>query len=317
MTKLSVLAPVYQNEKLIKNFVLGVSEICDRLDISYEIILVNDGSTDESWHILCQLVAEVSNLRIIDLTHNFGQHRAVLAGCEYCNGEWIVIIDSDLEEDPELIPTLFYRAIENQANIQVVRKALVRRNFSYKFMRKLFYYLFKKLSDFRYVVGVSNYGIYHRTLISQMMADKSPYPFIPALVNKYASKIEHLEIDQSKSESSPTSYSFRKLIKHAVLIIVNNSKKPLYLIAKIGFITSLFTMTYALYILIDFVLSQNAPSGWTSLALLISTGFSVTLFNLGIISLYFSTFMEYIFDGPKPQVRSNFNSQAIGNSRND
>ena len=296
---------------MVEAFVVKVVEVCAKLRISHEIILVNDGSTDKSWEILESLIYKYSNLLCVNLDRNYGQHRAVLVGLNECNGKRVIVIDSDLEENPELIINLYESSQSSTDPIQIVRTKLIKRSFFYRIFRYFFYKVFSWLTDFDFRVGVSNYGIYSQELIAQIRLDNSTYPFFPALVHKYSEKIQYINVDQSFSIPTKSTYKLKKLMRHASLVIVSNSKKPLYHLASIGFIASIASFLYGVYILLRYLMFGSAPSGWTSLATVMSIGFSLIILSLGVIAIYLASFMDHFSSVPKASVKHKLRSEIL------
>lgn len=302
--ELSVVSPVYQNEEHINQFISKVYNVCSKLNLKYQIILVNDGSSDRSWEVMSKEVEHYSNIVCVDLDKNYGQHKAILAGLSLAEGNWVVVMDSDLEEDPFLIEKLYKNIHSNTNAIQIIRTRLIKRTIFYRILRWLYYGMFSFLVDFTLKTGVSNFGIYSRDLINQIKNENTIYPFFPALIAKYSNKIEYIETDQSVNIQSKSTYSLSKLIKLAGLTIVSNSKKPLYLIAYLGFLASALSGIYGAFVLIEYFIADNAPSGWSSLALLISIGFSLNILSLGMIAIYIASILEKQLNPPNYKIRS-------------
>jgi len=289
---LSVVSPVFQNAQHIYQFAETLSEVCQGLGVEYEIILVNDGSSDSTWEELQKIVTRLPNIAALDLVRNVGQHKAVMAGLSRTQGRWVIILDSDLEEDPNLIPQLLEISVNSGLPSQVLRRKLAKRGWKYRVLRSVFYRIFRKISDISYTPNVSNYGCYPRALIEQILATRTSYPFIPSLINKYSRRVILVEVDQSLKFQSETTYTAGKLLNHSLQIVVNNSKKPLYLVAWVGLFSSLVSVAYSISVAIEFFAKGVAVTGWASLAILISLGFSLTIISIGILAIYVSTLLD-------------------------
>ncbi len=293
---LSVVSPVFQNDEHVAEFCQSLSTICEGLGVEYEIILVNDGSTDNSLRKMQFLASELPRIRVLNLSRNFGQHKAVMAGLARVRGQWVVILDSDMEEDPRHIPSLLKLSQKTNLPVQIIRRELVRRPLHYRILRTIFYRIFNRLSDITYTPNVSNYGCYPRSLIELVKASRTAYPFIPSLIIKYSPEIHFLEVDQSSSTKSRTTYTPRKLFTHAFNIVVNNSKKPLFFVAWMGLLDSTLSIAYGVFVLLEFLARGSSITGWTSLAILTSVGFSLTILSIGILAIYISTLLELAID---------------------
>ena len=292
---LSVVAPVYQNEKHIDDFVEMLYATLRELDIDFEVILVNDGSNDSSWEKLKKLSKSKKELTCLNLSRNYGQHRAIMAGLHRTNGDVVVVLDSDLEENPKLILELYKAYKENGSVNMIVRKKSSGKRFSYKILRLFFYKIFRLLIDFEYLSGISNYGLYPRELIQKILTVRSPYPFFPSLVSKFSTNINYIDSDESQEPSTKSTYTITSLINHGTKIITANSTRPLHLIFILGVISAIFALTYGFLVFIYVIMFGSEVSGWTTLALLISFGFSGVFLSAGIMAIYLSVLIEGSF----------------------
>lgn len=312
---LSIVAPVFQNEERIEEFSTSLIAVCEQLAVEYEVILVNDGSSDNSWGKMRELATRLPNLRAVNLSRNFGQHKAVMAGLSRVRGQWIVILDSDLEEDPRHIPSLLALSTSTGLPVQIIRSGMVERSWYYRMLRELFYRMLNKLSDISYNPNVSNYGCYPRELIEQVKASRTAYPFIPSLIKRFGRKIEFIEVDQSSSSRSQTTYTPKKLLAHAFNIVINNSKKPLFFLAWLGFVSSILSLSFSGYVILEFFIHGNSITGWTSLVIVSSLGFSLTILSIGILSVYLSTLLELSLNSNSELIIEEFNSEILKKKR--
>lgn len=292
--KLSIVSPVYQAERIVEELIKRIKLAVEQITGDYEIILVEDFSPDNSWEKIAALASTDSRIKGIKLSRNFGQHHAITAGLDACSGEWVVVMDCDLQDRPEEIISLYNKAQEG-FDIVFARRVNRQDGFIKKQTSVLFYKLFSYLSGVPQDGTIANFGIYHKKVIAAINTMREPMRAFSPMArwvgfNKTAIDVKHDERFEGKS-----SYNWSRLINLALDIALAYSDKPLRMVIKTGFIISSLSILYALLNVIFFFSGIIKVSGFASLIISIWFLSGLIIFILGIIGLYIGK----TFDGIK------------------
>lgn len=294
--EISVVIPVYKAEDCLHELHRRLTDVLSTLVSSYEIILVEDRGPDNSWQVLSSIAASDSHVKAYRLSRNFGQHAAITAGLKKCAGRWAVVMDCDLQDPPEFIPALYQKA---QSGFEIV---LARR-------KQKQYSLFRKLAASVYfsllnrITGKAINGEYGSfSLISRRVIDA--YLQVPDHNRHYLFILYWLGFDTTDIEyehaarfSGESSYSFRRLLKHALEGLFFQTNTLLRWIVYMGFMFSLMGMLAVVYLVYRYF-THSVLSGWTSLAVLILTVGGVVLICLGMVGLYVGQVFEQVKGRP-------------------
>jgi dolichol-phosphate mannosyltransferase len=288
---ISVVVPVYRSAESLNELAARLTSSLSTITNNFEVILVNDGSPDNSWDIITQ-VAQVDTRFIgINLSRNFGQHPAITAGLTHSTGEWIVVMDCDLQDQPEEIPRLFEKAQEGFDQVVAVRVNRqdnpLKRFFSWFFLRLLSYLSGQKLNH-----RVGNFGVYHRAVIDTVIQMPEHSRTFTLHTKWVGFRRFELDVQHASRKHGKTSYNFLKLFTLGLNSVIHHSDKPLRLTISTGFFISLMSLTYALIIIARSLFWQISVVGWTSLivTLTLSTGLIMT--TLGVVGLYVGKIFE-------------------------
>ncbi len=282
---ISVVSPVYKGEKMVHELVSRIVKNISPITNNFEIVLVNDASPDDSWEIILKECKEDKRVKGINLSRNFGQHRAITAGLSYAKGEWVVVMDCDLQDRPEEIPKLFHKAEEGW-DIVLGRRVERKDNFLKRLSSTLFYVVFRSLSGIRVDKTVANFGIYRHTVIDAVLKMEERDRDFAMLVNYVGFKSVSIPIEHGSRFEGKSSYSISKLLDLSFAIIVSNTNRPLRYMVTIGFLLSLFSIIIALYNVVAYC------SGWIDVPGFTSTIFSIwfvggmLMMQLGIVGVY-------------------------------
>lgn len=295
---LSVVSPVYRAEMIVDELVGEIHKHLAPLDFSYEIILVVDGSPDHSWDKVHAIAERDEKVTGIKLSRNFGQHYAITAGLEYAQGEWIVVMDCDLQDHPSQIQPMLQAAKEGDHKIVMGRRAVRKDGFFKKTFSKLFYAALSYLSGSKQDPGTANFGVYHQSVVAEIRRMKEPIRFFPSMVkwvgfSRTSIDIEHFERFEGKS-----SYNLKRLFRLALDIILANSDKPLRLTVKLGLIISSISFLIGVIYLVRYLLGYIVVSGFASIIISIWFLGGFILLTLGIVGLYISKIFEGVKNRP-------------------
>ena len=266
MTKqphISVITPVYgccsSLEKLYSRLVVTLSSITE----DFEIILINDASPDNAWEIIKELSKKDSRVKGINLSRNFGQHRAITAGLDYAKGDWVVVMDCDLQDRPEEITKLYNKA---QEGYDIIFGKRVNRQDSWikHLGSKVFYLLYNYFTKNNTNGQIGNFSIISRKVVNELkrFSEKNrPYAL---MVNWLGFNRTDIQIKHEERAIGKSSYTFSKLLTLSMNIIIAHSNKPLQITIKFGFFLSLLSFIYGLWILIRYFTYDITVEGWTS-----------------------------------------------------
>ncbi len=286
--KFSVVIPVYNSEHTLIELTDRLNAIFSKIMGDCEIIFVDDCSSDNSWEILQKIHHENKNVKIIHLQRNFGQHNATLCGFHYATGDYVVIMDDDLQHPPEEIPVLINKIKEGY---DVVYGKYIQKQHSRteNFFSRIFEKLTHKLLKIPDNVYISSFAIFSKDVIKNACLFKGSYIFLAAVISESASmnNAADVEVLHNPRIHGHSNYSLVKYIKLSLNLIINHSVLPLTLISSLGFIISILSILYGVYVIIR---SLTDPSfglmGWNSLMVMVTFLSGMILLSLGIIGEY-------------------------------
>lgn len=294
---ISVISPVYRAEKIVDELVKEIVLYVSLITQNFEIILVEDGGPDDSWEKILKNCHHDKRVKGIKLSRNFGQHYAISAGIDNAIGEWIIVMDCDLQDKPSEIPKMYYKAQEGYDIVfgrRVTRQdGLIKRSTSY-----LFYTIFSYLTGIPQDESIANFGVYSRKAIDAVRKMKEPFRAFTTMVRWVGFKKTAVDIEHGNRFEGKTSYTWSKLINLAIDIILVYSEKPLRLVIKVGFIISLTSMCIALYYLYAYYTKTITVSGFASLIVSIWFLSGLIIFILGVVGLYVGKAFEGVKQRP-------------------
>jgi glycosyltransferase involved in cell wall biosynthesis len=282
--KISIVSPVYKSEELLDQLVGRISTTVEKISTNYEIILVDDSSPDNSWNKINEICAKNKKVIGIQLSRNFGQHYAITAGLDHANGEWIVVMDCDLQDVPEEIINL-YEETKKGYEIVLARRNDRKDKFSQKFFSFFFYKFLDYLTGIKHDEKVANFGIYHSKVIKAIISMRENVRYFPIMVKWVGFKVGYVNV-QHASRDGETSYVLKKRINIALDVILSYSDKPLKIFVKLGMLISLISIIISMYYFIQWSLGHTIVLGYTSLIISIWFLSGIILAALGIIGLY-------------------------------
>jgi len=293
---ISIVSPVYGCKICLHELYSRLKETLEKITTNFEIILVNDASPDNAWETIVELAKKDNRVKGINLSRNFGQHYAITAGLDYCQGEWIVVMDCDLQDQPEEIVKLYNKSKEGFDVVfgrRMNRKDVLFKRYISKYFYKLFDLLTENISD----CTISNFGIYSKQVIQYYLKLTEKIRLFPLLIKWLGFKIGFVEIEHAKRKYGKSSYSLFKLINLALDTIISQTNKPLKLSIKFGFIMSSFSMIYLIFLVVR-KFSLDIPMGWTSIMVSIFFIGGLIFANLGFIGLYIGKIYDEVKNRP-------------------
>lgn len=296
MIHLSVVSPVYGCKNCLFELYQRLKETLEKISPDFEIILVNDASPDGAWGVITDLTNKDRRVKGINLSRNFGQHNAITAGLDHCKGDWIVVMDCDLQDQPEEIGRLFEKATEG-FDIVFARRRHRNDSFFKKTVSRFFYWVFNFLTNLPTDYSIANFGIYRDIIIKEYLKIKECEKVFPIVIRHIGFKSTTIDVLHAKRVSGKSSYNFTKLIILALRIIVTQSNKPLYISIYFGFTIALLAFIYGIYIIVSYFF-LDVPLGYTSIIATILFIGGILFCNLGLIGIYLGKVFNEVKERP-------------------
>lgn len=284
---LSVITPVYLSKDSLHPLYEKIKEIVKCLPdfTDYEIIMVEDCGGDSSWEVIEQLALKDPHVKGVTLSRNFGQHHAITAGIDLCKGDWVVVMDCDLQDDPCAIANLWDKAKEGY-DVVNVRRQKRKDNFVKRIRSRIYHVFLDWLSGMSYDPQVANYRIMSRKVVDTYLTMRESTRVMGLQIHWLGYATASIEISHSDRHDGKSSYTLKKLIGLAFDVAVSYSNKPLYISIVIGLVLSLSSMGIALWFFIRYFAWKIPVTGWTSLIVSIWFLSGVIIANLGVLGIY-------------------------------
>lgn len=282
---ISIVSPVYRAEKILPILVSEINLVMERIGEDYEIILVDDRSPDNSWEVMKVLSSQNPKIKSIRLSRNFGQHSAIFAGLTKTKGDWVVVMDCDMQDQPKEIAKLYKKALEGY-DIVLGQRENRKDKFLKKLSSKLFYKVFNYLSGANFDNNVANFGIYHQKTIKSILDMKDYVKFFSLFINWIGFKSVSIPIEHGEREEGKSTYSVGKLFKQAFNVIISFSDKPLRLFINFGLSISILSFVLGIYYLYLSITHKITQPGFSSLILSIWFLSGIIICCIGIVGVY-------------------------------
>ncbi|PZV76688.1 dolichol-phosphate mannosyltransferase [Algoriphagus aquaeductus] len=297
MPFLSIISPVYRAEQTLEPLVLRIKDAVRKISSEFEIVLVEDASPDRSWDEIDRLAKLHPEVVGIKLSRNFGQHYAITAGLDHAKGDWVVVMDCDLQDRPEEIPQLLAKAEEGY-DVVLARRANRQDGFLKRLSSKLFYRTLAWLTGSHQDETIANFGIYHRKVIREISNMRESIRYFPTMVRWVGFRQTTLDVIHAANEERGSSYNFKRLFNLALDIMLAYSDKPIRMTVKVGLLIALAGFLFAVFTLVRYLQGDIIIAGYASLiiSLWILTGF--ILVTLGMVGLYIGKTFEGVKNRP-------------------
>lgn len=290
---ISIVSPVYRGEKMVAELVRRNVESVTTITDDYEIILVNDASPDNSWEEIVKQCESNPKVKGINLSRNFGQHYAITAGLHYAKGDWVVVMDCDLQDRPEEIPNLYRKAMEGY-DIVYARRVARKDKFFKRLSSTLFHRVYNWLSGLEADKTIANFGVYKQCVIAEFNKMPERARSFPSLVKYLGFKDTAIDVEHAERAEGKSSYNLYKLFKLSFDVIVSNSNKPLRLAIGLGFGMAAFSFLLALYNIIAKWIGIIQVDGFTTTIFSIWFVGGLMLFVMGILGLYIGKIFDQV-----------------------
>ena len=284
MAHISVVTPVYRAEDCLEELYRRLVAALSGITQDFEIVMVEDCGGDGSWEIIRELARRDPRVKGIQFSRNFGQHYGITAGLDHCDGDWVVVMDCDLQDRPEEIPVLYAKA---QEGYDVVHAQRDRRRDSMvkRWASNIYFKLLKFLAD----VGddtPGNFRILSRKVVENFRQLREQLRYSAGLLNWMGFPTAYVNVQQAERFAGKTTYTLAKLWKLAFDIMIAFSDRPLRLSVRLGFIIAFLAFCYGVYILVSALLYGSPITGWSSLIVSIYFIGGIIIAILGVIGIY-------------------------------
>jgi len=305
--EVSIIIPCYNEEEIIQQTHSRTQDVLEKSDLdSYEIVYVNDGSTDGTQKILEDIAIENKLVKVINFSRNFGHQPAVTAGIHNCEGDVAIIIDADLQDPPELFPDLLKTYQQENCNVvYCVREKREGESFFKKITAKFFYKMLHSYSDVSIPLDTGDFRLIDRKVMNEFKRLKEKKKFIRGLISWLGFKQVPFYYKREKREGGETKYPLRNMINFALTGLTYFAEKPLLWTFKLGIINLFIAVLSIIFLVVlptEIGISRQLASGLLISVMLIFAG--LTFFVLGIFGIYLRNIFtelkgrpEYIIEG--------------------
>ena len=299
---LSIVTTLYYSAPFVEEFYERASRTAEELGLSFEIIFVNDGSPDDAALRVLQLRERDSRVCLVDLSRNFGHHKAMMTGLSFAQGDLVFLLDVDLEEAPELLATFYAKMQSDAAEVVYGMREKREDKGLTRLFATLYWKLFSWLSNISIPGNQLNARLMTKRYVRSLLELKDKEVFMPGLWALAGFK--QVPVVARKTSKGESTYTFRKRMAQMVDSITSFSNKPLFLIFNLGIIIAIISACAGCYLVVRRVFFDNLLEGWPSLMVAIWFLGGLTLFALGTIGIYLAKTYNEVKQRPLTIVRS-------------
>ena len=283
----SIIIPVYNSENVVASTVKATMAAMESWGLAYEILLVNDGSPDDSWEVISRLAKKFPTLIAVNLNRNYGQHTAVLCGMVEASGDFMITMDDDLQNPPNELIKLIDKIHEGYD--LVFARFASKKHASYRKMgSKLISYMNTKVFGKPKGLTLTNFRIFHKRVAAGATAHKTFYPYIPGLLLMNARIMGNVVTEHHPREIGGSNYSMKRIIKLVARLLFNYSSYPLRVMITLGFVVAGFSFLTGLFYFSKAIIMGSTVPGWSSMIVLLSFFNGILIGTLGVIGIYVS-----------------------------
>lgn len=294
---LSIVSPVYMGEKMLDELVRRIHEAVRPLTSNYEIVLVNDCSPDSSWKKITEICAKDKLVKGINLSRNFGQPYAITAGLSYAKGDYVAVIDCDLQNKPEDLPAMYRKALEGY-DIVSARRVVREDTFLKRMSSAVFHRVYDFLSGFETDKTVAEFGIYSQKIVKVYCSIPEYSRSFVELIHTLGFKKATVDVLHDHRLEGKSSYNLYRLLKLSFNSIISNSNRPLYIAVSLGLMMSLLSFMMAIYNIFAKFIGLNEVVGYTSTIFSIWFVGGILLFMMGVLGLYIGKIFDQVKGRP-------------------
>lgn len=302
MPLLSIVVPVYRGEDCLEELYRRLVDAITPVSPAFEIILVEDCGPDQSWRAIRELARRDARVRGMQFSRNFGQHYGITAGIHEARGDWVVVMDCDLQDRPEEIPRLYSEA-QRGFDVVLARRIMRHDGWWKRHTSSLFYAAFRYLTELKYDGSVGNFRIISRQVAGSFRDFKEQLRFFGGIVTWLGYRVTSIEVQHDPRFAGETTYTWRKLINLAVQTVVAYSDKPLRLAIRFGCLLALLALAGGVYVFIRAITGGISVTGWASVMVSMYFLSGVILGFMGVLGLYVGRIFDEVKGRPLYIVR--------------
>jgi polyisoprenyl-phosphate glycosyltransferase len=312
--EISLVIPVYNEGDHLLQSLAKIEEEIQKSSSSYEIIIIDDGSTDGSWKLLEDFLSITSNIVAFKLSKNFGKECAIVAGLEYASGQAVIIMDGDLQHPPHLIEEMIYIWRTQRVDIvEGIKKERGQENIRYQVGTTLFYYILKKFTGYQ-LNGSSDFKLLDRKVIESWKQMPERNTFFRGMTAWLGFKRVKIKFDVANRVYGERKWSMTKLTKLALNAVISFSSLPLRFVSIVGILFFIASLLLGVQTIIQ-KLNGNALSGFTTVILLQLIIGSVFMISLGVIGEYIAAIYNEVKGRPRYVIEDRITSKKNTHSR--
>ena len=284
MKKIDIIVPCYNEEKVLRKFFEVISD--NLKGLTWEVIFVDDGSKDETLKIIKELGKSKENIKYLSFSRNFGKEAAIYAGLENSRGDYVILMDADLQDPPELIKEML-KEVKNGYDIVATRRVTRKGEPILRSIgAKTFYKVINSISKVEIVDGARDFRLMRREVVDAIVELEEYNRFSKGLFSWVGFETKWIEFENVERIDGESSWSFWQLIKYSIEGIISFTSVPLHIATFFGIILSIAAFIAIIYVIIRTLLFGDPVSGWPSLVTIILFIGGIQLFCIGILGQY-------------------------------
>ena len=304
---ISVVIPVYKCSECIEELHQRLCIALQNISVTdYEIIFINDGSPENDWDVIRRLCCQEKKVKGLNLSRNFGQHKAITAGLDYAKGEWVVIMDCDLQDQPEELPKLYTKANEGY-DVVFGKRSGRKDRLHKKIFSKCFNIIFSYLIGQKIDNSVSNYSIISKKVVHEIIKMRESSRSHALFIYWLGFDVAYVDIVHASRKVGKSAYGFRKAFNIAADFAISRSNKPLKLFVKFGVYIALIAMFYGVYLVSNYFINGTSLLGWTSLMVSLYFLGGLLLASMGLVGIYVGRTYDEVKQRPLYAIKDKVN----------
>ena len=306
MKKLSVVIPCYNEQETIAIYLNEMKKIESELPLAFEYIFINDGSKDDTLLILREIADRYDNVNFISFSRNFGKEAALLAGLKATTGDFVTVMDVDLQDPPGLLPQMYQKIQEGYDIVGTRRSSRTGEPVIRSFFAKKFYQVINQISDTEMVDGARDFRLMTRQVVDAILELNEVNRFSKGIFSWVGFDTYYISFENRERSAGETSWNFWSLFKYSLEGIINFSEAPLTFATLIGLGSCIMSILAMIYFFLDNLVTQNPVPGWPSIVCIILFLGGLQLFCLGIVGKYIGKIFTEVKNRPNYIIKESY-----------
>ncbi len=286
--ELSIIAPLLNEEENVYELYNRIKKVCQKINCNFEIILVDDGSKDNTLQVIEKIAQEESDVKYISFSRNFGHQAALFAGIEKSTGDKMILIDGDLQDPPEEIENLWHKINEGNDVVYAKRKIRNGESFLKKSTAAIFYRLLNSITSISIPVDTGDFRIINRKVADELLKMNDRSKFLRGQIAWLGFKESYIEYERGARKNGNSNFGYNKMLRFAIDGITSFSNFPLKFASISGILVSLISFIMIIYVLMAKYIWHQTITGWTSIMVTVLFLGGIQLLSIGIIGEYIS-----------------------------